>query len=254
MKAIAIINLKGGTGKTMTAINMAHILATDYHKRVLLIDADSQHNATDFFGAADADSNLYAYLMGKSEPCYADVVAPSGVPGLDILPGDDSLMYLDISTFREQRCNVNAMVDLLTFIAEDDSYDYVIVDCPPAFNAASSAALAAVSEAIIPTKLDAFSVSGLSNVIKQIQSMHHINPALRVRGILITMRTPAQADAEQQLRKLSGSFLPVFKQAIRYSDKVDGSTYEGEALTAYSPRSAAGVDYRRFVAEYLGEV
>lgn len=254
MKAIAILNLKGGVAKTVTAINMAHILATDYHKKVLLIDADSQHNTTDFFGAGDPDNNLSAILKGVSEPHYEESIYQTEVPGLHILPGDDGLMDLDISCVRDGRINTYAMVDLLTALSEDDAYDLVIVDCPPAFNAASTAALAAVSEVIIPAKPDPFSIAGLSNMIRQIQSMHAINPGLHVRGVLLTMWTKECADAEKQLREYSSRMLPVFKTVIRHSGKMVDGLFAGEAITAYSPHSAAGIDYRKFVREYLGEV
>lgn len=254
MKAIAILNLKGGVGKTVTAINMAHILAKDYHKQVLLIDADSQHNSTDFFGAADPDNNLSAILKGVGDPYVYNHIFQTDVPGLHIIPGDDGLMDLDISCVRDGRVNTYAMVDLLSLLAEDAVYDYVIVDCPPAFNAASTAALAAVSEVIIPAKPDPFSIAGLSNMIRQIASMHQINPGLHVRGVLLTMWTKECADAEQQLRGYSNRMLPVFKTVIRHSGKMVDGLFAGEAITSYSPHSAAGIDYRKFVREYLGEV
>lgn len=252
MKAIAIINLKGGVGKTVTAINVAAILAQDYGKRVLVVDADSQHNTTDFFGVGDSDSNLSVLLRAQGEPLYTHYIQKTEIEGLDVLPGDDGLMDLDISHIRDGRVRGDVLLDLIECIAADDEYDYVFYDCPPAFNAASAAALAASTDAIIPIKLDAFSLSGLNNMIHQVRSMHRINPRLRVAGCLITMWTKADADAEKQLRGVDAKVLPTFKTMIRRSDKVNAMTFSGEPLTIYSPRSAAGVDYRRFVAEYLG--
>lgn len=194
MKVISIINLKGGVGKTVTAINMAAILAGDYAKRVLLIDADSQHNTTDFFGVSSSGSTLSDVLAGRAD-YYPEFVLPADA-GIDILPADDSLMELDISQIKCQTVRGSVLRDLMVALVEDDAYDYVIVDCPPAFNAASTAALVASDEAVIPIKLDAFSLSGLNNVLRQIMSMHAINPRLRVAGCLVTMWTKASSDAE----------------------------------------------------------
>lgn len=254
MRAISIINLKGGVGKTVTTINLAAILAQDHHKRVLVIDADSQHNTTDFFGVGDPDNNLSALLRGEADSYWENIVSHTDIEGVDILPGDDGLMTLDVSQIREGRINGAVLRDFLLCLAEDDAYDYVLFDCPPAFNAASSAALYASTYAIIPIKLDRFSLAGLSNMILQIHNMHQINPGLRIAGCLITMWSKSCADAEAQLRKLDKLALPTFKQVIRRSDRVDASTFEGEPLTAFSPRSSAGIDYRAWCKEFLEEV
>lgn len=253
MRTTVIVNNKGGVGKTVTSINMAAILATDHKKRVLLIDADSQHNATSFFGADQDAGNLSDYLMSRNEPYYPSMIQSTDIPGLDILAGNDGLMALDISAINGGHVNKMALVDLFAVIAEDDAYDHIIVDCPPAFNAASTAALAACDEAIIPTTLDAFSMEGLANILYQIHTMHQVNSRLRVVGCLITRWGKSQAAYEAQLRRVSGRVLPIYDQVIRESEKVIGTTHKREPLTVYSPRSGAGVDYRRWVREYLGE-
>lgn len=167
------------------------------------------------------------------------------------MPGDDSLMALDLSCASDGRVNTAALVDFLAACAEDNAYDVVIVDLPPAFNAAAVAALRAATDVIIPTKLDAFSVSGLKNVLYQVGTMRNVNPGLRVRGILLTMKSAANAKYEEELRRVNGGTLPVFSTVIRRSDMVDGMTYDGEALSVYSPHSGAGIDYRAWVRELV---
>lgn len=251
MRTTAIINLKGGVGKTVTAINLGAILAARHKKRVLLIDADSQHNTTDFFGVpADEDSGLAAYLAGVQEPYYGDMVEKTGLSGLDLIPGSNGLMDMDISAIRDGRANKSCLVNLFACIAEDDAYDHIIVDCPPAFNAASVAALAAVDEVIVPISLDAFSVAGLSNIVRQVYNMRQINPRLRVAGVLITKWHKDVAEHEAELRQF-GRVLPVYLQTIRDSRKVTSMTYSGDPLVIHSPHSAAATDYRRWVVEYL---
>lgn len=253
IRTTAILNLKGGVAKTTTAINLAAILARDHGKRVLITDADSQCNTTEFYGADPKKGNL-AYVLrsaGSSEEpgAYAAMcIQPTKYENVSILPGDDSLMDLDLSKVEQGTVCSN----VLRYLVEEvkDKYDYHLIDCPPAFNAASAAALIAADDVIIPIKLDAFSLRGMANLMRQIRNMKRINPRLRLAGCLPTMwyRDPQIQLAEVQLRNAG---LPIFHH-IRRSDKVDDMTFQQEPLLISSPNSAAGVDYRRFVREYLG--
>lgn len=252
MRTTAILNLKGGVAKTTTAVNMAAILARDYQSRVLLIDADSQCNTTEFFGADPTDGNLAGLLRhakGNTAPVIlaADCIQHTRFPNVDILPGDESLMDMDLSQVKLGTANANILRALAEVVA--GLYDYILIDCPPAFNAASAAALIAADDVIIPIKLDAFSLRGMGNLMRQIKNMRQINPKLRLAGCLPTMwyRNSQITDAETQLRQAG---LPVF-QHIRRSDKVDDMTFRQDPLLVTSPNSGAGVDYRRFVAEYV---
>lgn len=249
MKAIAILNLKGGVGKTVTAVNVAHILATDHDKRVLLVDCDSQCNSTEFYGITDPACSLAEVMTGEAEPWYPENITSADY-GIDLLPASDRLMDLDLSAIGSRFAG-QCLKDLCDCIREDNAYDFVLFDCPPAFNAASAAALLAADEVIVPIKLDAFSLRGLANVKRQIDNMRKINPSLRVAGALITMwrNVPVVTEAELSLR--ASGVLNVFRTVIRRTDKVDEMTFERQPITIYSPRSAAGRDYRRFVDELL---
>lgn len=252
MRTTAILNLKGGVAKTTTAVNMAAILARDYQSRVLLIDADSQCNTTEFFGADPTDGNLAGLLRhakDNTDPVIlaADCIQHTRFQNVDILPGDESLMDMDLSQVKLGTANANILRSLAGVVA--GLYDYILIDCPPAFNAASAAALIAADDVIIPIKLDAFSLRGMGNLMRQIKNMRQINPKLRLAGCLPTMwyRNPQITDAETQLRQAG---LPVFHH-IRRSDKVDDMTFRQDPLLVTSPNSGAGVDYRRFVTEYV---
>lgn len=261
MRTTAIINLKGGVGKTVTAINMASILAADHHKHVLLIDADSQHNTTDFLGAAP-EGGMADFLAGENEPYWQENTVDTTVPGVTLLPGSDDLMDYDIGALRDGRANRQCLVDLFACIAEDNAseqeeagreiIDHVIVDCPPAFNAASAAALAAVDEVVIPLSLDAFSLAGVANMLRQVTNMRAVNPRLRVAGVLLTKYVKGMAPWGNELRHLSDA-LPVYDTMIRDCRMVADSTFTRDPLAVHSPRCAAAIDYRRWVREYLGE-
>lgn len=249
MRTIAILNLKGGVGKTVTAINFAAILAHDYAQRVLLVDADSQCNLTEFVGGDPSVSNLADVLRGEADSI--DSIQKTTLPGVDVLPGSDMLMDLDLTKVSMQAVSATVLRDMVKALGSSDVYDACIIDCPPAFNAAAAASLIAANDVLIPIKVDAFSLRGMTNVLRQIRNMREINPRLRIAGILPTMYHSGYGEEfSDALRQLQGFGLHVWPP-IRRSDKVDESTFAQEALPTFSPRSAAGVDYRRFVASFL---
>ena len=143
MKTLCVMNLKGGTGKTVTADNLADLLAADHGKRVLLIDADHQGNTSRFFlQEAEIASTVGDILVGESEPYWPESVYHTGHEGLDLIPADMSLAELDALPVRDPRA-VWRLREFLLAVAEDGAYDYVVIDMPPAFSLAARAALAA---------------------------------------------------------------------------------------------------------------
>ena len=253
IKTTAIVNLKGGVAKSTTVINMAAILAKKHSKKVLIIDGDSQCNTTEFFGADPDKGNLATVLRNSGAEPKPGVDAAYNIqstrfPGIDILAGDDSLMDLDLSKVEQQTVDANVLRYLVEKVR--DKYDFAFIDCPPAFNAASAAALIAADDVIIPIKLDAFSLRGMVNLTRQVLNMRRINPKLKIAGVLPTMwyKDPEIEDAEDQLRKAGFHVFP----HIRRSDKVDKMTFRQEPLLVSSPKSSAGKDYRKLVEEYVG--
>lgn len=250
MRTICIINLKGGVAKTATTVNMAAILARCHNKSVLVIDGDSQANTTEFFSKSDERSCTLADVL-RSKPdggkLAKQCIVRSNFKGVDLLPADDSLMDLDLSQVSADRVYTSCLRDLKSAI----SYDFVVIDCPPAFNAASAAALIAADEVIIPIKLDAFSLRGMTNLMKQIANMRKLNPSLKLSGILPTMWYKSEKITEA-MNVLLKSSLPVFLP-IRRSNKVDDMTFAQKPLIVSSPHCGAAVDYKRFVARVVKE-
>lgn len=244
MRTICILNLKGGVAKTATTVNMAAILSHDYGKRVLVVDADSQCNTSEFFGVSGIEGTLADVLRSKPDDGLGAwyCIAQSNYNGVSVLPADDSLMDLDLTKVEGKELYISCLRDLRE---ATDVFDYMIIDCPPAFNAASAAALLAADEVIIPIKLDAFSLRGMSNLMQQIANMRKINSNLKLAGILPTMwyRSDKIIEAEELLRNSAFNVFP----HIRRTNKVDDMTFAQEPLIATSPRSAAAVDYRKFV-------
>ena len=250
MKTIAIMNFKGGVGKTVTTINMAAELAAR-GKRVVVIDADGQRNLSSFFGAdTESGGTLYEVLTGEAEPYYGELLQHTQVERVSILPASMELIHADLSALKDGTINLMAVSELVATLAEDDAADFVLVDCPPSFSASTTAALAAADEVIIPLRLDAFSLAGMDELLYQIKEMRRVNPRLKVAGVLVTMRfiANAEAQAEAALRKLP---VPVFKQTIRRSVVVEQSTFMRETLRKMAPESAIAQDYAAVVDEYL---
>lgn len=255
MRTIAICNLKGGVAKTTTAVNLAAILAAERGKNVLVIDADSQANATSFLGGDREQPGMAALL--RREPA---LVQETNVEGVRLIAGSAELMDLDLTKAGEGTVDVQCLREVLAFLEESASrgphpaswrppspfegkaLDYCLIDCPPAFNAASSAALIAADEVLIPVKLDAFALEGMANLLQQIQNMRRINPQLQVLGVLPIMwyKSESILQAERALRESGLRVLP----RIRRSDRVDDMTYAQAPLISCSPRSGPCKDYR----------
>lgn len=255
MRTVAICNLKGGVAKTTTAINTAAILAEDYKKRVLIIDADSQCNCTEFLQRDTMHprtlSDVLRYVGAHGGKYAADGIEKTRYTDVDILCADNSLMDLDLTKVEQGATRATILREMCAELDADPEryYDWCIIDCPPAFNAASAAALVAADEVVIPMKIDAFSLRGMANIMQQISNMRKINPKLKLAGILPTMwyRSDNIVRAVQELR---ASSLPVFGR-IRRSPKADDMTFEQEPIIYSSPKSATAVDYRRFVGELI---
>lgn len=245
MKVISVINLKGGVGKTTTVVNMAAILARDYERNVLVIDADPQANASHFFGAEDKKETLLDVMTG------ADItrsIHETLIPRMHIIPAEFDLVMLDTTAGARDDTRLRKSLGEL---AELTFYDFVLIDCPPNFTAPSIAAILATEDVIIPVKPDGFVGSGLRELQKQIRALRAVDENIRIAGALVTMWRNSEAvrAGEQALRD---SDLPVFKTVIRRTDKVDESTFARQTLDTWSPYSSAGRDYKAFVAEYVG--
>ena len=206
MRTIAIINLKGGTAKTTTTVNLAAELR-HRGKRVLCIDADPQHNLTDFLGASADGTTITDLLAGRV--CEADIaVQPLGA-GFGCVPSDLSLCEIDIEAI-QKGISLRTVRDLCEAVADD--FDVCLIDCPPSFTAASIAALVAADEVILPVTVDAFAIGGAQEIVQQVENLATVNPALRVRGVLVTMwqRTSVCMQGEDAVRRLD---LPVLQGA-----------------------------------------
>lgn len=250
MRVISIINLKGGVGKTVSAINIAHILAANYKARVLLIDNDKQGNASKFFELHSYDLPSVAdVLTGRAMP-IAEVVRHSQYDRLDLVPANmglltaNSSLLVDTSRTRDYR-----MRSSLEAVA--DHYDWCVIDNAPDINISVINALMASDDVLIPVKIDRFAFDGLQELVEQIDDIRTSNDRLRLAGCFFTMyqRNRVSREGDDWMRQEQPD--PVFETQIRNTVKVTETTYAGRPLLDYSPNCTASKDYLRLVAEYL---
>lgn len=254
MKTIAIANYKGGVGKTATAVNLAALLARE-GKRVLLIDADAQHNATDFFCPDWEGQTLTDVLKGTADPSLENILADTAYEGLQMLCADMGLLTLDLGAILNDPdvCTAYSdkrLYDLLR-AAADTGVDWAIIDCPPSFTASSVAALICADEVILPVKSDAFSRLGAIELIHQVKGLRlqHITPRFRV---LATMADRTRL-SRQVIDQLRADGLDVFEAVIHSSICVGESSYTRLPLYEYAPRSRAAQDYEALLKEVLAD-
>lgn len=250
MKTIAVANSKGGVGKTVTAVNLSAVLATVYHRRVLLVDADAQASATRMLLTTGGHSGLTALLRGD-EHCYENLIAATDIENLDILPADSGLWGIDLAWIIKKSGTILALRDLRDAAIEHDAYDAIIIDCPPSFSVSCAAGILASNGLVIPVLPDAFSAENMEKLKIQIDYVRQIQPEVRVMGCLINQYHHADvvSDAVEYIREESP--VPVFDTVIRRTDKVLETTWAKEPLLAWAPRSSAARDFLAFTEELI---
>ena len=250
MRTFAIVNRKGGVGKTTTAVNLAYVLATSCRKRVLLIDADGQANATQILLPNKEYDGLGALLNGIAI-CYDELTVHTDVEGLDMLPASEDLWALDLA--KEKSARYSSLMSLRDAVEKDDAYDVIVIDCPPNLSVACVSAILASDAVIIPVLSDACSATGVGELVDQIDSLRYIKPKIRVAGVLVNQwhRSPVVEDSVTYLREECN--VPVYSTVIRRTDKVPESSWAGQAVQAWSPWCSAARDYRAWVAELLAK-
>lgn len=259
MKTISIINLKGGVGKTTTAVSLAEYLMTGDQKtkrpgsRVLLFDNDKQGNTSRLYGQYSQEMEAAACRIlktGHMEENSIQRIAGIAVDEkLDLIPCNYfmELAELEIkadTAHSQHERYKNALAEVA------NKYDYCIIDNPPDLGINVINAMVATDEIIIPIWLDAYSLDGLEELVEQIGNIQALNPKASLAGCLITdyEKTETAEAAEAWIRYKSGC--PVFETKIRHSRKAKDATIYKMTPGRYSTRSGIAQDYKAFVREY----
>jgi chromosome partitioning protein len=249
-KIICIANQKGGVGKTTTAINLAATLAAA-EKRTLLIDCDSQGNASSGMGI-DKETinkkNLYHSLIGKVP--LKEVIVSTQLPCLDVIPANQDLIGIEVE-FVNLEDREKRLRDLLKSL--DTAYDYIIIDCPPSLGFLTVNALVASDSVIVPLQCEYFAMEGLGyllNTVKLVKA--RLNPSLSLGGILLTMfdtRNSLSHRVSEDVRKHLGG--KVFDTIIPRNVRLSESPSHGLPIILYDIKSRGAVSYMDLAREIL---
>ncbi|NYG57488.1 chromosome partitioning protein [Nocardioides daedukensis] len=252
-RIISMCNQKGGVGKTTTTINLGASLA-EYGRKVLLVDFDPQGSLSVGLGLNPHEMDLSIYnLLMERDVTFEDVVVPSGVPGMDLLPSNIDLSAAEVQLVHEVAREQTLQRVLAPAI---DKYDVILIDCQPSLGLLTVNALTASDGVIVPLECEYFALRGvalLKTTIDKVQE--RLNPKLEIDGVLGTMfdgRTLHSREVMERLVHAWGD--KVFHTVIRRTIKFSDSTVAGEPITSYASSSAGAESYRQLAREVLARV
>lgn len=248
MDKIAIINLKGGVGKSVTTIN----LAAEFSARslqVLVVDLDKQANTTKFYNALDYDKPSTADILTCTHGIDYTMQA-TDARNVELVPGNMRLLTANkqvlLDTTEPQQIRLRDSLEQV-----QDLFDICLMDCPPDLDMGSINALCAADWVIIPVDCDEWATDGLREVLDQMDKLRmYYNPRLKLAGVLLTKYNRTNAE-KQVAEDVSNSGAPLLKAVIRYTVKVKEARSAHKALRDYAPGGTATQDYSDLADELL---
>lgn len=248
-KIIAIANQKGGVGKTTTAFNLGSCLALA-GKKVLLVDADPQANATSGLGIDPESLDACIYECMVDQYPAADAIVPTCIKGLSIIGSRIDLVGAEVElTARRDREKVLAAA--LTPLK--DNYDFILIDCSPSLGIITLNALTAADSVIIPVQAEYFALEGISQLLNTIRIIkNRLRPDLEIEGFLLTMYDARLRLANQIYEELKGHFgKMVFSTVIPRNIKLSESPSHGLPVILYDPDSRGAIAYTQLARELI---
>lgn len=249
-KIIAVVNQKGGVGKTTTTISLGAALA-EAGAKVLLVDFDPQGALSVGLGLnSDAlDVTIYNLLLDPSTK-FSEVVSQSNVEGLDILPSNIDLSAAEIVLVSEV-AREQALERALAPARE--IYNYVLIDCPPSLGLLTVNALTAAQAVIIPLECEYFALRGMALLMNTIQKVkERLNPKLEVQGIVATMLDSRTVHGREVLSRVADAFGDrLFKTIVHKTIRFAEAPVAGESILTYAPRSNGAKEYRDLAREVM---
>uniref|UniRef100_UPI004048A41B ParA family protein n=1 Tax=Mariniflexile sp. TaxID=1979402 RepID=UPI004048A41B len=250
-KIIAIANQKGGVGKTTTSINLAASLGV-LEKKVLLIDADPQANATSGIGIDVESVEIGTYQLLEHSSSAREAILKTETPNLDVIPAHIDLVAIEIELV-DKEAREYMLKKALLEIKED--YDYILIDCAPSLGLLTLNALTAADSVIIPIQCEYFALEGLGkllNTIKSVQKIH--NPELDIEGLLLTMYDSRLRLSNQVVEEVQKHFNDmVFETIIQRNVKLSEAPSFGENIINYDAASKGATNYLSLAKEIINK-
>lgn len=249
-KVIAVVNQKGGVGKTTTSVNLAASLAS-LGKKVLLIDTDPQGNSTVGLGfdKEKLEKSIYDILIGR---CVMDeVVINTEVKNMDLAPSNIHLSGAEIELVNAIARETKLRQALLPI---KDRYDYILIDCPPSLGLLTINTLTAAETVLIPIQCEFYALDGVGQLLRTIILVKNgLNPALHIEGVLLTMcdlRTNLSVQVMQEIKKRFQN--KVYNTVIPRNVKLSEAPSFGKPITEYDERCLGAVAYKKLAEELIG--
>jgi chromosome partitioning protein len=254
MKRIAVINQKGGVGKTTTTVNLGAALAHKGH-RVLLLDMDPQANLTVHVDKRpDLESNTLTNLL-LDDGKLADLVQPTTLPNLFVVPSDTSLAGVE-QVLANRIGRETILREAIEAFVGEPQFDFVLFDCPPSLGVLSANALVAADHVVIPMQAEYLSLQGMAKLLEVIQLVQkRLNPALQIACVLPCMldsRTNLSSEVLREIETHLGGLLT--RSRIRNNVKLAEAPSFGRTIFEHAPDSNGARDYAAFCDEFLAMI
>lgn len=243
-KIIAIVNQKGGTGKTTTTVNLGCALAKK-GKKVLLVDLDAQGNLSYSLGILEIEKSIGQVILGEED--FGEILISK--EGVDIAPAEIDLADVEINIAGElARESI-----LKKILANAEGYDYILIDCPPSLSLLTINALNAASRVIVPLQMEVLSLQGLDQIISTINQIKEVlNNELEIMGLLPVMVDSRRKLSREIFEHIEENYdFKIFDSRIRTNVRASEAPSFGESLISYAPTSNGAKDYMAFAEEIL---
>jgi chromosome partitioning protein len=251
MKIVAIANQKGGVGKTTTAVNLSCALA-ERGVRILLVDLDPQANATSALGLQELEiDSIYDSLLGGAS--IADKVLPTRIKHLFIVPANLDLAGAEVEIARMSD-HLTRLAKALSILRTDQTFDFVLLDCPPSLGILMTNALAAADEILTPIQCEYFALEGLVKIVHVVEQVRDsgANDQIEIGGIVMTMfdgRTKLSVQVVSEVRQHFGE--RVYQTIIPRTVRLSEAPSFGKSILEYNPHGVGAYAYRALAREFI---